>query len=130
MTIDTEPTSPTWEAELEQVGFLRRILHARRWYGADWWFVAVSALMVLVFIIIAIFPNLFSPYSPDDLVGPRFLATGDLPDLPVLVVLKDSSINDLKDLAVPEGSDRVTVSVVQGLPTGAVLNEQAQKIDD
>lgn len=130
MTIDTEPTSPTWEAELEQVGFLRRILHARRWYGADWWFVAVSALMVLVFIIIAIFPNLFSPYSPDDLVGPRFLAPGAHPDLPVLVVLKDSSINELKDLAVPEGSDRVTVSVVQGLPTGAVLNEQAQKIDD
>lgn len=132
MTVDTEqsPPTPTWETELEQVGLLRRMLNARRWYGADWWFVAVSALMVLVFIIIALFPNWFAPYSPDDLVGPRFLAPGAHPDLPVLVVLKDSPINALKDLAVAEGAQRPTVSVVQGVPTGGALNEEAQKIDD
>lgn len=131
MTIDKEQlTTPAWEAELEQVGFLRRMLNARRWYGADWWFVAISAVMVLVFIIIAIFPNVFSPYSPDDLVGPRFLAPGQHPALPVLIVLKESPVNALKDLAVAEGEQRPTVSVVQGLPTGGALNEQAQKIDD
>ena len=124
------PPVEAWQVELEQVGLLRRILNARRWYGADWWFVGISALMVLVFIIIALFPNLFSPYSPDDLVGPRFLAPGAHPALPVLIVLKDSPIQTLKDLAVAEGVTRATVSVVQGVPTGGALNEQAQKIDD
>ena len=129
-TEDEEHPPETWEVELQQVGFLRRILNARRWYGADWWFVAISTLMVLAFIIVAIFPNLFSPHSPDDLVGPRFLAPGAHPALTVLVVLRDSPVNTLKDLAVAEGAARPTVGVVQGLPSGGVLNEQAQKIDN
>lgn len=127
---DQEHPSEAWETELAQVGFLRRILNARRWYGADWWFVAISTLMVLAFIVVAIFPNLFSPYSPDDLVGPRFLAPGAHPALTVLIVPKDSPVNTLKDLAVAEGATRPTIGVVQGLPTGGVLNEQAQKIDN
>jgi peptide/nickel transport system permease protein len=86
--------------------------------------------MVLGFIVIALFPGLFSPYSPDDLVGPRFLAPGARPDLPVLVVLQDSSINTLQDLAVAEGAPRPVVSVVQGVPTGGALNERAREIDD
>ncbi len=125
-----ETPAETWERELEQVGFVRRILNARRWYGADWWFVAISTLMVLAFIVVALFPNLFSPYSPDALVGPRFLAPGAHPALTVLIVVKDSSVNTLKDLAVAEGATRPAVSVVQGQPTGGALNEQAQKIDD
>lgn len=125
-----EPSAEAWEVELKQVGFLRRILNARRWYGADWWFVAISTLMVLVFIIVAIFPNLFSPYSPDDLVGPRFLAPGAHPALTVLIVQKDSTVNELKDFAVADGAARPTIGVVQGLSTGGVLNEQAQKIDN
>jgi len=46
----------------------------RRWYGVDWWFVVLSSIAVIAFIIIAIFPQAFAPYSPDALVGPRFLA--------------------------------------------------------
>jgi len=80
---DTRPESPMefqdWEDELQRVGFVRRIFIARRWYGADWWFVAVSALMVVAFITIALFPGWFAPHSPDDLVGPRFLAPGEHP---------------------------------------------------
>ena len=89
-----------WSAELERVGFVRRILISRRWYGADWWFVAIASVMVAVFIIIAIAPQLFAPYAPDALVGSRFLAPGQHPAVPVLIVPKDSPVKDLKGLAV------------------------------
>jgi peptide/nickel transport system permease protein len=128
-TSETLPEGTTWEAELTRVGFVRRLFMARRWYGADWWFVAISSIAVAGFIVVALFPGLFAPYSPDALVGPSFLAPGAQVDLPILVVLKDSSINELKDLAVPPGADRPTVAVVQGKPTAGSLNEQSQKID-
>jgi len=120
----------TWEVELERVGIVRRILYARRWYGADWWFVSISALAVALFIVVALFPKFFAPYDPETLVGPRFMAPGAHPDLPVLVVLKNSPVNNLKDLAVSEGTSRPGISVVQGVPTAGALNEQAQKIDN
>lgn len=118
-----------WENELEHVGFVRRMLVARRWYGADWWFVAIATAMVLVFIIVALFPSWFAPYSPHETVGSRFLAPGEHPAIPVLIVPVDSSINELKDLAVPAGEPRPPIGVVQGVPTGGALNERAQAID-
>jgi peptide/nickel transport system permease protein len=126
---EVAPEVESWEGELERVGFVRRMFLARRWYGADWWFVAISAVMVLAFIIIALFPSLFAPYSPDVLVGHRFLAPGEQPAVPVLVVLADSPVNELKDLAVPAGESRPSVAVVQGVATAGALNEQAQTID-
>ncbi|MGA2490863.1 MAG: ABC transporter permease [Anaerolineales bacterium] len=126
---ETLPEGTTWEVELNRVGFVRRILMGRHWYGADWWFVAISIVAVAVFIIVALFPGLFAPYSPDALVGPSFLAPGAQVDLPVLVVLANSPVNKLQDLAVPEGADRPTVAVVEGVPTAGALNEQSQKID-
>lgn len=123
------PEGATWEVELKRVGFVRRLLMARRWYGTDWWFVTISVVMVIGFIIVAFFPGLFALYSPDALVGPSFLAPGAQVDLPILVVPKDSPVNKLLDLAVPTGADRPTVAVVEGLPTAGALNEQSQKID-
>jgi anti-sigma-K factor RskA len=38
--------------ELDRVGFARRILRSRRWYGADWWFVAVAAVMVAAAVVL------------------------------------------------------------------------------
>ena len=119
-----------WQTDLERVGFMRRLLNARRWYGADWWFVAISSVMVVGFIVIAFFPGMFAPFKPDQLVGASFLAPGEQPPVPVLVVLKDSKITDLKDLAATESAARPSIGVVQGLPTAGALNEQAKKIDD
>jgi len=102
---------------------------ARRWYGADWWFVSISAVAVVFFIVVALFPGLFAPYSPDALVGPRFLAPLAEQNLPILVVPKNSPINTLQDLAVPAGTPNPGVSVVQGVPTASALNEQSQQID-
>ena len=124
-----EVTPETWKSDLEQVGFVRRIFLARKWYGADWWFVAISFVMVAGFIIIALFPGLFAPFEPSALVGPRFLAPGEHPALPVLIVTVDFTVNELKDLAVTADQPRPTVAVVQNTPTGGALNEQSQAID-
>ncbi len=127
---DALPEGATWEVELKRVGLVRRLWMARRWYGADWWFVAISAVAVVGFIFIAFFPGLLAPYSSDALVGPSFLAPGAQVDLPMLIVLKDSPIQKLQDLAVAPGADRPKVAVEQGLPTAGSLNEQSQKIDN
>jgi peptide/nickel transport system permease protein len=127
---ETAPELAGWEVDLKKVGFVRRIWDARRWYGADWWFVSISAVLVVVFIIVAFFPNWFTPYPPDELVGPSFLAPGAQPEVPVLVVLKDSPVNTLKDLAVASDAPRPAVGVVQGVNTAGALNEQAKILDD
>ncbi|MEN6408458.1 MAG: ABC transporter permease subunit [Anaerolineaceae bacterium] len=126
---NTPPEGTSWEAELKRIGFVRRLLMGRHWYGADWWFVVISSIAVLGFIIVAIFPGVFAPYSPDELVGPRFLAPGEIPPQSVMVVPADSSINELRDLATATGAERPKIAVVQGVSTAGDLNAQAQKID-
>jgi peptide/nickel transport system permease protein len=121
---------PTWEQDLQKVGFIRRALIARKWYGADWWFVAISAVMVVGFITIALFPDPFAPYSPHEIVGSSFLAPGEHPPVAVLIVPQESPVDELKELAVPDGSPRPVIAVEQGLPTSSALREQAQIIDN
>ena len=101
----------------------------RHWYGVDWWFVVVSSVAVIGFMIVAIFPGLFAPYSPDALVGPRFLAPGQIQIASVLIVPQGSNIQQLKDLAMPESVGRAHIAVVQGQPTAGDVNAQAQSID-
>lgn len=124
------PDATSWRDELADVGFVRRLLISRHWYGPDWWFVAISAVMVVGFITLAIIPQVFAPYPYDTLVGPRFLAPGARPDLPVLVVRSDSTAKELRDLAAPANAPRPTVGVLLGVPTAGALNQEAQKIDE
>jgi peptide/nickel transport system permease protein len=126
----TPPELATWEVELQKVGLVRRILNARRWYGADWWFVVISSVLVLIAIIVALFPQYIAPYKPDALVGPSFLAPGAYPPIPVMVVADTSSINTLKDLAVPSGQPQPSIAVVQGGNAASALNDAAQVIDN
>ena len=131
--IDKETPQPTpepeWQVELERVGFVRRLLNARRWYGADWWFVAISGVMVAIFLAMALFPDFFAPYRPDQIVGPPLLAPGETPPTSVLIIKVDSPADSLRDLAVPDGVSPPSVAVVQGVPSAGALNEEAQKID-
>jgi peptide/nickel transport system permease protein len=120
----------SWEQDLQKVGFIRRVLRARKWYGADWWFVAISAVMVVGFITIALFPDPFAPYSPFEIVGSSFLAPGEHPPVAILIVPQESPIEELRELAVPEGSPRPSIAVEQGLATASALRETAQIIDD
>ncbi len=128
--LDIIPDETTWDVELEKVGFFRRILNARKWYGADWWFVAISAVLVTIFVTIAIVPSLFAPFKPDAQVGPSFLAPGEYPPVPELIVPITSTVTTLQDLAVTSTQPRPIVSVVQGGNAGNALNDAAQAIDN
>ncbi len=128
--IEADAGVQTWQEELAKAGFIRRILISRRWYGPDWWFVAISSVMVVAVITLAIVPSLFAPYASDALIGPRFLAPGQQPDLPILVVPSNSTFSQLRDLAVPTGGERPSVGVELGIPTASALNQEAQTIDE
>ena len=123
------PVENNWQDDLRNVGFFRKILLGRKWYGADWWFVVISGIAVIGFIIVALFPQWFAPYSPDELVGPRFLAPNEEAALSVLIVPQDSTVNELKDLAVAEDGERPSIGVVTGSSTASDLNDTAKKID-
>ncbi|MFP3915358.1 MAG: ABC transporter permease, partial [Actinomycetota bacterium] len=122
----------TWEDDLARVGFTRRILMGRRWYGADWWLVAIASLMVLGFIVLALFPGVFAPYSPHEQVGPRFLSPGEEPEVPLLVVPAGADYETLEELAVgPDAEElRPPIGVVRGVPTANALRDRAAEIDE
>ena len=101
---------PDWERELDRVGFARRLFRARRWYGADWWFVAISSVMVVGFLLLAAFPGFFAKYDPLEQVGPRLLSPGESPDQEVLIVLLDSPYGSIADFE-PDVRTPVAVSV-------------------
>jgi len=120
-----EPELEPWQQDLAKVGWIRRALRARRWYGADWWFVAISGVLVVGFLMLAFFPGLFAPYDPRAKVGSRLLAPGEAPDVDALVVPAGSGIARLEDLVQPE---RVPVGVVKGTPSSESVRTEADRI--
>lgn len=120
-----DPTEPTadWVDDLEHVGIVRRVLAARRWYKADWWFVAISSVMVVGFMILAAFPGVFAPYDPLDQVGPRLLAPGESPVQEILIVPVDSGITAIADLPVGE---RVGFAVAENTPSSEAARDEAE----
>jgi peptide/nickel transport system permease protein len=92
-------------AETRKVGFVRQIWQARKWYGADWWLAAISAVGLLIFIIIGLFPGLFAPYEFNEQAGPQMMAPGEQPDAEILIVpvaLGITDVQQLDDQAVDE----------------------------
>jgi peptide/nickel transport system permease protein len=122
---EEEPPVEQWQTELQRVGILRRILHGRKWYGADWWFVVISSLMVIGFIILAIAPGLFAPNDPREQVGPRFLAPGEAPDQEILVIASGSGITSLADLPT---DGRQPVGVLEGAPSSEAARDEAERL--
>jgi len=118
------PPEEQWQVDLERVGFMRRILNGRKWYGVDWWMVVISSIMVSFFIFIAFFPGLLATYDPLEQVGPRFLPPGETPDTEVLLLHVDSPIESLADLA---GLGRVPTAVVQGAPSSEDIRSEAER---
>ena len=82
---ETSVETPQWQEDLEQVGFVRRLFLARRWYGADWWFVAIGLALLVFIFSMAFFPGFYAPYDPRSEVGPGLLAPGEPPPSFVLV---------------------------------------------
>ena len=77
--------APEWLLDLDKVGFIRRLFLARKWYGGEWWFVVISAILLIGIIIIGVFPQWFAPYDPSAEVGPSLLPPGEPPSSYVLV---------------------------------------------
>jgi peptide/nickel transport system permease protein len=128
--IKADNASEAWRQDIQKVGFVRRLLMGRKWYGVDWWMVAISVVMVLGFIFVALFPGLLAPYGADEIVGTSFLAPATYPEIPVLLVRSDSSAQSLRDLAVPENAERPVIGVIMGGATATALREYSQKLDE
>ncbi|HSM58420.1 MAG TPA: ABC transporter permease [Candidatus Sulfomarinibacteraceae bacterium] len=117
----TTDTIPDWQQDLNQVGLVRRLLRGRIWYGADWWFVVLSSLLLLFIFSMAFFPGFYAPHDPRAEVGPGLLAPGEQP--PTFVLLsREGQIQTLDDLA----GVGVRVGLVAGSQSSAVLREQTR----
>jgi len=103
MSVDQKKPSEVlpWQLELDKIGFVRKIFLARKWYKGDWWFVLISAILLLFFLILGAFPQWFAPYDPLAEVGSSLLAPGEKPLGYLLVVQKGQDISSLKDIALP-----------------------------
>ncbi|MBN1312208.1 MAG: ABC transporter permease subunit [Anaerolineae bacterium] len=108
---------PQWQRDLDNVGFVRRLLLARKWYGADWWFVVISGILLLFIFSMAFFPRLYAPYDPHQEVGPSLVPPGQVPPSFVLVG-KENGILDLD--ALTEG---VKLGIVRGSESTQVLRD-------
>ncbi len=54
---DSSTETPEWLLDLDKVGFVRRLFIARKWYGGDWWFVAISSVLLIFIILVGFSPN-------------------------------------------------------------------------
>jgi peptide/nickel transport system permease protein len=116
---------PQWQLDLDRVGFIRRMLMARKWYGGDWWFVVISAVLLLFIISLGVFPQLFATNDPRAEVGPSLLAPGEPPAEFLLVIPKGSGITSLKDVGTPNDN----IGYVVGSPASQALRDTVAKLN-
>lgn len=125
--LEPERDQVEWLEELEGVGWVRRALLARRWYKADWWFVAISGVLLVFLTLVALFPQWFAPFDPRASVGARNLAPGESTDVEVLLTPSDAPFDELAGLATGE---RVSFGVVVGTPSSELARAEADEISD
>jgi peptide/nickel transport system permease protein len=115
---------PDWQLELDRIGFVRKLFLARKWYGGDWWFVAISAVLLLFVITVGVVPQLFAPFNPRAEVGPSLLAPGEPPAEFVLIARTDSGITGLRDVSAAENN----IGFVVASPASQALREAVAEI--
>ncbi len=115
-----------WQLDLENVGFVRKLFLARKWYGGDWWFVAISAVLLVAVIIVGVFPQWFAPYDPRAEVGPSLLSPGEPPSAYVLITSADADVTELRDVSSREDN----IGFVVGSPASQALREAITQISD
>jgi peptide/nickel transport system permease protein len=125
IVVKTPKTVEQWQLDLDQVGFIRRMLMARKWYGGDWWFVLISAILLLFIILLGVFPGWFAPYNPRAEVGSSLLAPGEPPSEFLLVIPKGSGITSLKDV----GTQNDNIGYVIGSPASQALRDAIEKLN-
>ena len=116
---------PEWQLELDKVGWLRKILLARKWYGGDWWFVLISAILLLFIITVGVFPQWFAPFDPREEVGPSLLGPGEeAPGLNVLV-LASSDAQEFADVATKTNK----VGYLMGSPATQTIRDTVSNLN-
>lgn len=118
---NSEDTRPEWQRDLDRAGFLRRLLLARRWYGADWWFAVISGVLLIFIFSLGIVPGVYAPYDPRAEVGPSLLAPGEVPEA-FVIVGREGGAQTLDDLA----GESTLVAIVRGSPSTQILREQTE----
>ncbi len=129
MTQETPPKTEVvqqWQLDLDKVGFVRKIFMARKWYGGDWWFVAVSSVLLLFIVIVGIFPQWFAPFDPRAEVGPSLLMPGEYPPGFELLVRSDSGITELSQI----GTQQNNIGYVLGTQANQALRDQLSILND
>ncbi len=117
---------PEWQQDLDKVGFVRKLFMARKWYGGDWWFVAISAVLLFGVILLGVFPQWFAPYDPREEVGASLMAPGQESETYVLVVPEDSEAESLRDVGLRENA----LGYTMGTPASQSLRDALDTATD
>jgi peptide/nickel transport system permease protein len=123
----TAPPAPRWRADLQHLGYWRRFLLLAHWHGVNWWLMTSSAIGVLFFICLGLFPGLIAPYRYDEEAGPAKLAPGQLPERWLLVVRRDSGYTDFESLdnGVEKASQAAPVGVRDEVSSRIISEQRA-----
>jgi peptide/nickel transport system permease protein len=122
----TPEAVPQWQLDLDRVGFVRKIFLARKWYGGDWWFVAISAVLLAFIILLGVAPQWFAPYDPRAEVGQALLAPGEQPLGYVLVIPTDSTVESLKEI----GTNKNNIGYVVGSAASQALRTTIDELNE
>jgi peptide/nickel transport system permease protein len=96
---NSDQAVPQWQLELDQVGLIRKAFLARKWYGGDWWFVLISAILLIAILFIGFFPQWFAPFDPKEEVGPSLLGPGEKAPGLLVLVPAESTAESFADIA-------------------------------
>lgn len=121
-----ENTVPEWQLELDKVGFVRRLLLARKWYKGDWWFVLISAILLIFIILLGIFPQWFAPYDPKEEVGPSLLKPGE--KTPSFLVLVNEAEQEILFEDIAEQSNKV--GYIMGSQAAQAIRDTVDRLNE